>query len=60
MVHVLTMLVIFALIATYAVDIFRNPAVPEDRRVIWLLLVLLFGVFSMPVYWWLYMRQTAR
>ncbi len=58
--HVLTMLVIFALIAIYAVDIFRNPAVPEDRRVMRLLLVLLFGVFSMPVYWWLYMRQPAR
>ncbi len=57
-VHFLTILVIFVLIAIYAVDVFRNPAVPEDRRVMWLVLVLLVGIFAMPVYWWLFMRRS--
>ncbi len=55
-VHIVTMLITFALIAIYAIDIFRNPAVPEDRRVMWLLLVLFVNIGAMPVYWWHYMR----
>ena len=55
--HVATMLLMFGLLAVYAIDIFRNPAVREDRRVMWLVLVLFLNIGAMPVYWWHYMRR---
>jgi hypothetical protein len=54
--HLLTMLIIFALLAIYMVDVFRNPDLPEDRRVLWAVVIFLGSVFAMPVYWWLYKR----
>ena len=58
-VHVATMVISFVLLAIYAIDIFRNPAVREDRRVMWLVLVLFVGPGAMPVYWWHYMRAPS-
>lgn len=57
--HIATMLLMFGLLAIYAIDIFRNPAVREDRRVMWLVLVLFVNIGAMPVYWWHYMRRAG-
>jgi hypothetical protein len=55
-VHIVTMIIGFALLAVYAIDIFKNRGVREDRRVMWLLLVLFLNAPAMLVYWWHYMR----
>lgn len=52
--HFLTILVIFALIAFYLVHLFKHSNIPEDKRVIWLLVILLGGVIGAPVYWYLH------
>lgn len=58
--HLGTMVLMLGLLAVYARDIFRNPAVREDRRVMWLVLVIFANVGAMPAYWWNYMRQRER
>lgn len=59
--HVFTFLLILALIGTYLVDVFRNDRLREeqDDRAVWAVVIVLFGVFAMPVYWWLYLRPTG-
>ena len=56
--HLLTMIVTLALIVIYAIDVFRNPRVDPDHRVLWLILILLGGIIAMPVYWWLHLRPS--
>jgi len=54
--HGLTILLGFALLGLYAFDVFRNPRLQSDHRILWVLLVALVGFLSMPVYWVLYLR----
>ncbi len=50
----LNMVVLVALLVFYMVDLFRNPRVPDNPRVLWAV-VLFFGApLAMPVYWFLY------
>ncbi len=55
--HLLTMLITLALIVIYVIDVFRNPRVSQDHRILWLILILLGGLLAMPVYWWLHLRR---
>lgn len=59
--HVFTFLLILALIGIYLVDVFRNDSlrVEQDARAVWAVVIVLFGMFAMPVYWWLYLRPTS-
>ena len=57
--HILTMLVSLALIVIYVIDVFRNPRVDPDHRILWLILILLGGLIAMPVYWWLHLRPVS-
>lgn len=59
LVHIATIILIFALMATYLVHLFRNDRLPSDRRILWAVVLLFFGVFAFPVYWWLYVRPGA-
>ena len=53
--HLLTMVLMFALIALYLVHAFRTDLLPSDRRVLWVV-VLLFGfVLAAPIYWYFYL-----
>ena len=56
--HLFTIVLGFALLAVYLVDVFRNPDLEEksDMRIMWVLLVIFAGPFAMPVYWWLFLR----
>jgi len=55
--HLLTILLGFVLLAVYVVDVVRNPRLEgSDMRVVWVLLVVLMGPAAMPVYWWLHLR----
>jgi len=58
-VHIATIILMLALMATYLVHVFRTDQLASDRRVLWALVLLLFGIFGFPVYWWLYVRPGA-
>jgi hypothetical protein len=47
-------------IVLYVMDVFRNPHVPENLRPVWVLLFFFMGMFTVPVYWFLYVWQPLR
>lgn len=57
--HIGTMLLMFVLMAVFLVHAFRTDQMNADRRILWVVVLLLFGVFANPVYWWLYIRPRA-
>jgi hypothetical protein len=52
--HILTMLLIAALTVFYIVNIFRNPRVDKDKKVLWAVVLFMGNAIAMPVYWYLY------
>lgn len=46
-------LALYGLTALFIVDLFRTERVPQDHRVLWLILLLVVGFLAMPVYWYL-------
>ncbi len=58
--HILTMLLMFALIAFYIIHVFKNAAFKDDRRVLWAVVLFMGLPFSAPVYWWLFIWRPAR
>lgn len=62
-VHLVTMLLGFAVLAVYLVDLFRNPELAGDQntRLVWVILIVFVGAPAMLVYWWKYLLpSTAR
>lgn len=53
--HCLTTFATFALIVVYVISVINNPRLDQTMRIIWILLVLLGSMISMPIYWYLYM-----
>jgi hypothetical protein len=49
-----TILFTYGLIALYVVDVFRTERLARDRRVLWLVVLLVGSFIAMPVYWYLY------
>ena len=58
--HMLTMLLMFALMAFYIVHVFKNAVLKDDRRVLWAVVLFMGLPFSAPVYWWLFIWRPAR
>jgi hypothetical protein len=58
--HLLTMLLTFVLIAFYIVHVFKNPALKDDRRVLWAVVLFMGGIIAAPVYWWLFIWRPLR
>jgi hypothetical protein len=58
--HILTLLLMFALMAFYIVHVFKNAALQDDRRVLWAVVLFMGLPFSAPIYWWLFIRRPAR
>lgn len=54
--HVFTMVLLLGVTVLYVIDVFRNPRVKSDQRVLWLIVLLLGGLIAMPIYWWIYVR----
>jgi hypothetical protein len=52
--HLITMLWIVGLTVFYIVDVFRNRAVTDDKRVLWAVVLFMGNMISMPIYWYLY------
>ncbi|MGD8998807.1 MAG: hypothetical protein PVF75_00210 [Granulosicoccaceae bacterium] len=56
--HLATMLLIMALIVTYLVVLFRSTSIEQNMKILWTILLLFFGVFAFPVFWYLYIWRT--
>lgn len=52
-IHMLTILLIMGLIAFYIVRVFKTP-LDEAMKIMWTVLICMFGVFAMPVFWFMY------
>ena len=57
LIHMLTITGALGLAAFYIVDMFKHDRVKNDMRVAWLLLLVLLAVFTLPVYWYLHIKQ---
>ena len=58
--HFIVMLLMFALIAIYLVFLFGTSAVQQEYKVLWAVVLLLFGIFAMPVFWYLHVWRQPR
>lgn len=54
--HIFTILLIFALIAIYLVILFRMNYVPEDKKALWAVVIILGGFIGCAIFWFLYIR----
>ncbi|RJQ54174.1 MAG: hypothetical protein C4521_04795 [Actinobacteria bacterium] len=52
--HLITMLDIVALQVIYVLYLIKTDAVPQDKRALWVAVIALGGMLSMPVFWYLY------
>ncbi|HJW96315.1 MAG TPA: hypothetical protein VJ901_22085 [Thermoanaerobaculia bacterium] len=58
-IHLLTMILMFVVIAMYVIHAFRTDRIPEDRRVLWVIVLLFGGLIAAPIYWYLYLWRPA-
>jgi type VI protein secretion system component VasK len=58
--HISTIALIFALIASYVVYLFRTNHVPKDRKALWAVVLFMGGIFAMPVFWFIYVWKPLR
>ena len=54
--HIATIILITVLLVVYIRDAYRNPDLPDDRRIFWAVVLFMGNAIAMPIYWWLYMR----
>jgi hypothetical protein len=52
--HLAVMLLIWVLIATYIVYLFKTTHVPADKRALWAVVLFLGNMLAMPFFWYLY------
>lgn len=52
--HLFTMALSMGLTIFYIVNVFRNPRVDQDKKVLWAVVIFFANLFAMPVYWYLY------
>lgn len=52
-VHILTIFASMGLMAFYIVRVFKTP-LDEAMKIMWTVLICMFGIFAMPVFWFLY------
>ena len=58
--HIFTMAFILALVIIYIVHIFRNRRIVKETRALWAVVVLLWGIITMPIYWYLHIWRKPR
>lgn len=56
--HVLTMLIMFALIPVYIILALKDVRHDQNTRIIWLVLIALVGILADLVYWYLYIWRS--
>jgi hypothetical protein len=53
-VHMLTMFLMMALLPLYIIIAVKNEQFDQTTRIVWIILICLMAMFTMPVYWYLY------
>jgi hypothetical protein len=53
--HGITMLLMLGMPIYYILHSYNNHQIPQDKKVLWALLLFLGNIIVMPVYWYLYM-----
>jgi hypothetical protein len=58
--HCSTMLLIFGLVAVYVIHAYRTDAIPNDKKVLWVVILFLGNMLAFPIYWYLFIwRETS-
>jgi len=57
--HCFTMLVMIGLDVFYIVNVFKNPRVKQEMKVLWAIVLLMGGFIAMPIYWYLILWREA-
>lgn len=52
--HTFNLLLTMALIVSYIVYLFRASNVPNDKKALWAVVIILVHVLAMPIFWYLY------
>lgn len=50
--HLFTILIIFALMIFYVVNVVRNVRIKSDMKAVWAIVVVLGGPIGLPIYWY--------
>ena len=58
--HFLTILEGFALLAIYIIHLFKTPLVAADKKALWAVVLFFGNMFAMPVYWYIYIWKPLR
>jgi len=58
--HLFTMLSMFVLMTIYVVHAFKTDLIPNDRRVLWVVVLLFGGIIACPIYWYLFMWRPGK
>jgi hypothetical protein len=53
-VHLLTMVATMGLLVFYVTHVFRSQRLPQDQRVMWLLVLFMGNMLAFPIYWYLH------
>jgi hypothetical protein len=54
-VHPLTIVLMFALMAIYIIHAFKTDRIPQDKKVLWVVVLFFGSIMAFPIYWYLYM-----
>ena len=58
--HFAVMLLMFALLAFYLIYLYRSERIPQDKKVLWAILIFMGSFIAMPIFWYLYIwREPA-
>jgi hypothetical protein len=52
--HLITMVVTMGLLGFYVTHAFRSPRLPQEQRVLWLIVLFMGNMLAFPVYWYLH------
>jgi uncharacterized membrane protein SirB2 len=55
--HVSVVLFVIALLVSYVVYLSKTEFVRKDKKATWLVVLILGGVFAMPIFWFLHVWQ---
>lgn len=50
------MIVLLLVLIVCLRDAFNNPRIPDEKRTLWVIVLLLGSTLAVPVYWWVYVR----
>lgn len=57
--HLGTMLLIFGLIVSYIVYLFKTEYVSKDKKALWAVVLFMGNVLAMPIFWFLYVWRPS-